>query len=89
MQPPPSDARVDLQVGGTEDELRLDVRDRGAGVPPADRERIFEPFVTTRVRGTGLGLAFAKRVVDLHGGSLSVDDAAGGGAIFRVVLPRG
>ncbi len=67
--------------------LVLEVRDHGPGVPEADRERIFEPFVTTRTKGVGLGLAIARQIVALHGGSLVVADAAGGGARFRVEIP--
>ncbi|HET9449377.1 MAG TPA: ATP-binding protein, partial [Aggregicoccus sp.] len=46
------------------------------------------PFHTTRTRGTGLGLAVARRMVEQHGGSISVENAASGGAVFSVVLPR-
>lgn len=69
-------------------ELVFRVWDRGDGVPEADRERIFEPFYTTRTRGTGLGLAVARRIVTLHGGSIEVGEREGGGAVFRVGIPR-
>jgi two-component system sensor histidine kinase HydH len=69
--------------------LHFVIQDSGPGVPPSERERIFEPFHTTRTRGTGLGLAVARRVVEQHGGSISVENAAAGGAVFSVVLPRG
>jgi two-component system sensor histidine kinase HydH len=68
-------------------ELVLEVCDRGPGVPPAERERIFEPFVTRRTSGTGLGLAVVRQVVELHGGQVIVDDAPGGGARFTVRIP--
>lgn len=68
--------------------LRLDVADRGAGVPEADRERIFEPFVTGKTRGTGLGLAVAQRVIEAHGGTIEALEAAGGGALFRIEIPE-
>ena len=61
--------------------------DRGEGVLPADRAAIFEPFVTKRVRGTGLGLALSRRIVQLHGGTVEVDDHPEGGARFRVRIP--
>jgi len=64
------------------------VRDHGPGVPLSDRERVFEPFVTTRVTGVGLGLAISRQVVALHGGTLTVHDAPGGGACFRTTIPR-
>ncbi len=56
----------------------LTVRDHGPGVAPADRARIFEPFHTTKTRGTGLGLAVASRIVELHGGRIDVADAGDG-----------
>jgi len=68
--------------------LVITVRDHGRGVPESDRQRIFEPFFTTRTRGTGLGLAVARRIVELHGGTLSVADPPEGGALFRVTIPR-
>jgi len=69
------------------DQLVFTVRDYGPGIEPVNLERIFEPFFTTRTQGTGLGLPVAKRVVELHGGSIRADSPAGGGAIFRIVLP--
>jgi two-component system, NtrC family, sensor histidine kinase HydH len=67
--------------------LVLQVRDHGPGIPPEERARIFEPFYTTRTSGTGLGLSVARRVVELHGGTLTAEDAPEGGALFRIVLP--
>ncbi len=67
--------------------ITFTVRDHGPGVPPAQRETIFRAFQTTRLTGTGLGLAVVHRVVELHGGRVSVDDAEGGGALFRITIP--
>lgn len=80
-------ARVEVAVFVEDDGLVLTVRDRGPGVPAAERQQIFEPFHTTKTRGTGLGLAVAKRIVEMHGGSIDVRDAYGGGALFRVCVP--
>ena len=64
------------------------VTDQGAGVPPADRKRIFDPFITTKEAGTGLGLAVCKHLVTGFGGGIDVTDAPEGrGARFRVVIP--
>ncbi|MFJ8971185.1 ATP-binding protein [Streptomyces anulatus] len=74
--------------------VRVEVRDDGAGVPEDERERIFERFVRlddARSRddgGAGLGLAIARDVATRHGGTLTVDRAAEGGAAFRLWLPR-
>ena len=68
--------------------LVIEVADHGPGVPAADREKIFEPFFTGKTRGTGLGLAVARRVVELHGGTLVVDASPAGGAVFRAEIPE-
>jgi signal transduction histidine kinase len=67
--------------------VRLEVRDRGPGVPADLREQIFTPFFTTREQGTGLGLAFVREIVRDHCGEVSVGEAPGGGAVFRIDLP--
>jgi signal transduction histidine kinase len=67
--------------------VRVEVRDRGPGVAPDLREKIFTPFFTTREKGTGLGLAFVREIVRDHGGEVGVDEAPGGGAVFRIDLP--
>ncbi len=71
------------------DTLVYEVRDHGPGIADDERARIFEPFHTTRVRGTGLGLAVARRVVELHGGRIVVRNHPEGGAVFEVRLPNG
>jgi len=68
--------------------LIFEIIDRGPGVPVADREKIFEPFHTGKTQGTGLGLAIAKRLVELHRGTITIDDAPGGGARFRIAIPE-
>jgi signal transduction histidine kinase len=63
------------------------VRDEGAGVAPEVRERVFEPFVTTKENGTGLGLPVTRQIVADHGGTIAVESAPAGGAVFAVRLP--
>jgi signal transduction histidine kinase len=63
------------------------VSDTGKGIPAELMERIFDPFFTTKVKGIGLGLAVAKRLVEEHGGRIMVTDHKQGGATFTVVLP--
>jgi two-component system sensor histidine kinase HydH len=82
-----ADGPVEVRVAEERGRLVVEVRDHGPGVPEADRERIFEPFVTNRAKGVGLGLAVARQVVALHQGSLAVHGAPGGGACFRVEIP--
>jgi len=67
--------------------IRLSVRDRGGGVDPAVRDRLFTPFVTGRASGTGLGLALVQKIAQLHGGECRLDDSGPGGSIFTLELP--
>ena len=66
---------------------QLVVSDRGAGIPEGQLERVFEPFVTFREQGLGLGLAISRSIVTAHGGSIRAENNADGGATFRCVLP--
>jgi PAS domain S-box-containing protein len=65
----------------------VSVDDNGPGVADDARERIFQPFFTTRSRGTGLGLAIVQKILVMHNGRVAVDDAPGGGASLQVALP--
>jgi len=67
--------------------VEIVVEDRGPGIPPDLRDRVFDPFVTGRREGVGLGLALAHRIVHLHGGSLALEDRPGGGTAARLQLP--
>jgi signal transduction histidine kinase/CheY-like chemotaxis protein len=80
---------VRLLVTAASGMVQFEVVDQGPGVPPRHRQRIFEPFWTTKGdgQGTGIGLAVARSLVTAHGGSIEVGDAPGGGAVFRVRLP--
>jgi signal transduction histidine kinase len=80
-----------LEVSPPSPYLLLQVSDTGAGVAPADREKIFEAFFTTKDtgEGTGLGLAVSKGIIKDHDGWIEVDGRPQGGAIFRVFLPAG
>jgi two-component system, NtrC family, sensor histidine kinase HydH len=69
--------------------IELDVEDSGPGVDPATRRRLFEPLITTKERGIGLGLALVKRIAERHGGTVTYSDRPGGGARFTVRLPIG
>ena len=67
--------------------VRVSVDDNGPGIAASDRERIFRPFVTTKGRGTGLGLALVQKIVVTHNGRIQVGAGASGGASFQIVLP--
>jgi two-component system sensor histidine kinase HydH len=72
------------QIGET---VEIAVIDRGSGIAPKDRESIFNPFYTTKSSGVGLGLAIVSKIVDEHGGQITVESEPGAGSVFRVFLP--
>jgi signal transduction histidine kinase len=85
--------RVELRARAEPGAVVLAVADDGPGVPEPERARVFEPFYTTKAKGTGLGLAMAERIAKAHGGTLRVVPGAGAGpggagACFELVLPR-
>jgi signal transduction histidine kinase len=84
---------VEIRAAAANGQFLLSVRDTGPGIADADQERIFGEFqqidnTNTRNKGgTGLGLAISKRMVEMQGGTISVESVLGQGSIFRVVLP--
>jgi PAS domain S-box-containing protein len=76
------------QVDGRE-AVELSIRDNGPGIPAEKREKVFEPFYTTKTRGTGLGMAIARRIIESHGGQIAVGDGDEKGADISITLPRG
>jgi signal transduction histidine kinase len=67
--------------------VTVTVRDTGPGLAPHVRERLFEPFVSGKETGLGLGLSISRRLIEAHGGTMTGDNAPGGGAVFRFTLP--
>ena len=65
----------------------IEIADEGTGIPPADMEKIFDPYFSTKARGSGLGLASAHSVVQRHHGTMEVESTPGKGSVFRVYLP--
>jgi signal transduction histidine kinase len=83
--------KVTVEVESRSDEVRLCVADNGPGIPESAREKIFDAFYTTRTKGTGLGLAVVKRIMDAHaplGASIDVTSQAEGGARFEIKLRK-
>lgn len=78
---------VSVSVGMSDHGAVLSVQDRGHGIAPEHRDRIFESFFTTKRQGMGLGLAVTRTIVEAHGGRIWFESAAGGGTVFRVGLP--
>ena len=67
--------------------VRIDVSDKGMGIPTELLHRVFEPFFTTKAQGTGLGLAVVRRILEEHRGEIAVDSAPGRGTTFTIRLP--
>ncbi len=78
---------VRLTAVREDDTIRVDIEDQGNGIGKADMHRIFEPFYTTRSKGTGLGLAYAQQVVTVHKGTIIAQNRDQGGACFRIEIP--
>ncbi len=80
---------VCLALSESGDNASITVEDNGRGLPVRERERLTEPYVTTRTKGTGLGLAIVSRIVEQHGGNIRLTDRSGGpGASVTITLPR-
>jgi two-component system nitrogen regulation sensor histidine kinase NtrY len=77
--------RIEVRLRNDGDQLVVDVMDTGIGLPE-DRERLTEPYMTTRVRGTGLGLAIVKKIVEEHRGEIAFLDRPGGGTHVRIAF---
>jgi two-component system NtrC family sensor kinase len=79
---------IDVAVAGGPDGVVVTVADHGPGVPAEIRDRVFEPYVTTKPEGTGLGLALVRQTVEAHGGAITLSETPGGGATSTVTLAR-
>jgi len=84
----PPGATVEVRTESKGGQVVVEVLDRGPGLDPAVRSQLFQPYVSTKRRGSGLGLSLVRDVATQHRGSVTLDDRAGGGAIARFVLPR-
>jgi two-component system sensor histidine kinase HydH len=82
-----SDEPVEARIAEDRGQLLVTVRDHGPGIASDDLPHLFEPFFTKRNHGTGLGLAVVQRLVELHNGTVTAENAADGGAVFRVRIP--
>ena len=82
------DLRITAEAREDGDRALVEVRDTGAGIADEVRGKLFTPFFTTKQDGTGLGLVTSRKIVEAHGGRLTVDSAPGEGACFTIALPR-
>ena len=83
-------ARRELSVSTKKmaDMIEISIADSGPGLPETVRSRLFQPFVTTKPAGLGVGLSVCRAIVEAHGGQLRAEDAKGGGTVFRFTVPR-
>jgi two-component system, NtrC family, sensor kinase len=80
---------ITVRIAARDGAARIDVQDTGPGIPTELRERVLEPFVTTKSRGGGLGLPIARRTADVHGGTLTLAFPPEGGTLATLTLPVG
>ncbi len=81
--------QITVRSHAAEDSIVVEISDTGTGIPPENLQKIFEPFFTTKEvgKGTGLGLSLSYRIVERHGGTISVESEVGAGTTFRITLP--
>ena len=82
---PELQGRIVMTLAESDERIAIELRDNGIGLPE-ERERIIEPYMTTRTKGTGLGLAIVHKIVEEHGGTMSFHDNEGGGTLVRILL---
>ena len=88
VQASPPGGAVSVKTRAGEGTVEIAVIDRGVGIEPKQRDSIFNPFFTTKPEGVGLGLAIVSKIVDEHGGKITVESEPGKGSVFHVLLPH-
>jgi signal transduction histidine kinase len=89
VQAMPAGGKLSIEAVAEQESLRLNIIDQGVGIEPGKLSKIFDPYFTTKTNGSGLGLAIARRIVEAHGGRITVESQPGRGSCFRVSLPFG
>jgi signal transduction histidine kinase len=84
----PRGGRIVLRSLTRENDLNIEIHDDGPGIPQIQKERVFDPFFTTREGGIGLGLTVTQQIIATHGGSIAAEGSELGGACFRICLPE-
>jgi signal transduction histidine kinase len=87
VQASPQGGAVTVKTRAAAGTVEVAVIDRGVGIEPQQRDSIFNPFFTTKPEGVGLGLAIVSKIVDEHGGKITVESEPGKGSVFHVLMP--
>ena len=83
----PEGGTLNIGIDQTDETLRLEITDTGRGIGEEEAKKIFEPFYTTKAQGLGLGMPYAKKIIDQHGGTMSLNSRHGDGTTISVTLP--
>ena len=84
---PPERRMIDVETRAGPNVVMVVVRDRGHGIPPNRLPAIFDPFVSTKANGLGIGLSICRRIIENHAGSIEARNHDDGGAVFCISLP--
>jgi signal transduction histidine kinase len=87
IQAIPKKGEIILKTEKSENGILITIMDTGIGIPDEEKEKVFEPFFTKKQRGTGLGLAVVKKIMDNHNGEIKITDRERGGTAFSLLLP--
>jgi signal transduction histidine kinase len=89
VQAMPDGGRLSVEGEIIDGKVSINISDTGVGISEENKAKLFTPLFTTKAKGTGLGLAVCKRIIDAHMGSISVDSVEGEGTTFTILLPVG
>lgn len=81
------DGQITIGARQVQDQMQVTIRDTGTGIPEGVAEQVFAPFVSTKKTGSGLGLAFTQKIIELHNGTVSAHNNRDGGATFTLTIP--
>ena len=87
IQAMPSGGKLTIEASKTEEAVFISLQDTGEGMPKENMDRLFQPFFTTKPKGMGLGLPICKRIVEAHGGAITVESEVGKGSALTVNIP--
>ena len=83
----PHGGDLTVRTGARDGAVQLNFQDSGVGMTPEQREKLFQPFLTTKAQGTGIGLAIVQKIIESHRGQIEVESKPGGGTTFQITLP--